>query len=71
MSNAALLALSFDTQAEVTRFAEAAKQNGGDYYQIDTGVPADMMLGYEVIDPDGHHWEPVWMAPSFDPQATA
>ncbi len=67
-TNGTLLALTFDSKEEVQKFADTAKQNGGDYYQIDTGVPQDMMFGYEVLDPDGNHLEPVWMNPNFDPQ---
>jgi predicted lactoylglutathione lyase len=64
-----LLALSLDSKEAVQRFADTAKQNGGDYFQVDSGVPADMMFGYEVQDPDGHTWEPVWMNPDFAPHA--
>ncbi len=63
-----LLCLSFDSKEEVQKFADTAKQNGGDYYQVDMGVPADMMFGYEVSDPDGNTWEPMWMNSSFNPQ---
>jgi predicted lactoylglutathione lyase len=63
-----LLALSLDTKDEVQKFADTAKQNGGDYYEVNMGVPKDMMFGYEVEDPDGHTWEPVWMSPDFSPQ---
>jgi predicted lactoylglutathione lyase len=65
----ALLALSLDTREDVQRFADTAKANGGDYYSVDYGVPAETMFGYEVLDPDGHQWEPVWMGENFDPQA--
>lgn len=65
-----LLALSMDSKEAVQRFADTAKQYGGDYFQIDSGVPADMMFGYEVSDLDGHVWEPVWMSADFDPQAS-
>jgi len=27
------------------------------------------MFGYEVLDPDGNQWEPVWMSPDFNPKA--
>lgn len=64
-----LIALSLDSKEAVQQFADTAKQNGGDCYQVDMGVPADMMFGYEVQDPDGNHWEPVWMSPSFNPKA--
>lgn len=56
-----LLALSFDSKEAVQNFADTAKANGGDYYQIPTGLPEEQMFGYEVTDPDGNHWEPVWM----------
>lgn len=63
----ALLAISLESKEAVQKFAETAKQNGGDYYQIDMGVPEDTMFGLEVLDPDGNHWEPVWMSPDFNP----
>lgn len=66
-SSGVLLALSFDSKDEVQKFADTAKQNGGNYYQVDMGVPEEMMFGYEVQDPDGHGWEPMWMNPNFNP----
>jgi predicted lactoylglutathione lyase len=68
-TSSVLLAISLESKEAVQQFADAAKQNGGNYYQIDMGVPADQMFGYEVEDPDGHQWEPVWMSPTFDPKA--
>lgn len=68
-ASGALLALTLDSKEAVQAFADTAKANGGDYYQVDTGVPADMMFGYEVLDPDGNQLEPVWMNPNFNPQA--
>jgi predicted lactoylglutathione lyase len=68
-TSAVLLALTLDSKEEVQKFADTAKQNGGDYYKIDMGVPEDMMFGYEVQDPDGNQWEPVWMNPDFNPKA--
>lgn len=65
-----MLALSLESKEAVQRFADTAKQNGGDYYQADNGAPADMMFGYEVQDPDGHGWEPLWMSPDFSPHET-
>ncbi len=67
-SSGVLLALSLESKEAVQEFADNAKQNGGDYYQVDMGVPEDMMFGYEVRDPDGNQWEPVWMSPDFNPQ---
>ncbi|GCF94374.1 glyoxalase [Enterococcus florum] len=57
----ALIAFSMDSAEEVRRFAEAAKQNGGNYYHIDMGIPEDQMFGLEVQDPDGNILEPNWM----------
>lgn len=59
--SAALFALSFDSRDDVQTFADAAKANGGDCYKIERGIPEDQMFGYEVTDPDGNHWEPMWM----------
>lgn len=64
-----LLALSLESKEAVQRFADTAKANGGDYFQIETGVSTDMMFGYEVEDPDGNTWEPLWMSPDFIPNA--
>lgn len=66
-----LLCLSMESKEAVRRFAETAKQNGGDFYQLDSGAPADVMYGLEVQDLDGHTWEPMWMSPDFNPQAEA
>jgi len=63
-----LLAVSCDSKEDVQKFADTAKQNGGKAYQVDMGMSEDMMFGYEVQDPDGNHWEPVWMSPDFNPQ---
>lgn len=59
--SAALFALSMDSREAVQQFADTARENGGDYYKVDMGMPEDQMFGYEVTDPDGNHWEPVWM----------
>lgn len=64
-----LLALTMESKEAVQQFADTAKQNGGDFYRVDMGIPEDQMFGYEVEDPDGHIWEPVWMSSDFDPQA--
>jgi predicted lactoylglutathione lyase len=61
-----LVALSIESKEAVQQFADTAKSNGGDYYQVDMGVPQDVMFGYEVLDPDGNQWEPVWMSPDFN-----
>lgn len=68
-TSSVLLALSFDSKEDVQKFADTAKANGGDYYRVDMGMSEDAMFGYEVEDPDGHIWEPLWMSPDFNPQA--
>ncbi|UTX51475.1 glyoxalase [Candidatus Saccharibacteria bacterium TM7i] len=57
-----LLALTMDSPAAVQKFADTAKENGGDCYKVDMGMPENEMFGYEVTDPDGNHWEPLWMS---------
>jgi predicted lactoylglutathione lyase len=68
-SSGVLLAVSLNSKEAVQKFADTAKQNGGNYYKVDMGVPEDAMFGLEVTDPDGNHWEPVWMSPNFNPKA--
>jgi len=62
-SSQVLLAISADSPAEVDRLVEAAASNGG---KADPGPKQDMggmMYGRSFEDPDGHHWEPMWMDP--------
>lgn len=64
-SSQVLLAISCDSPAEVDRFVETAARNGGN---ADPGPKQDMrgmMYGRSFEDPDGHHWEPMWMDPKF------
>lgn len=68
-TSGALLALSLDSKEAVQQFADTAKANGGNYYAVDMGIESDMMFSYEVEDPDGHVWEPLWMDSNFDPSA--
>ena len=63
-----LNALSLDSKEAVQQFADTAKANGGDYFKAGPEVPEDMMFGYEVLDPDGNQWEPVWMNENFNPE---
>ena len=56
-----LIALSCDSPAQVDQIVEAAAANGG---KADPGPKQDMggmMYGRSFEDPDGHHWEPMWM----------
>jgi uncharacterized protein len=56
-----LLAISCDSPAAVDAMVEAAAANGG---EADPGPKQEMggmMYGRSFEDPDGHHWEPMWM----------
>lgn len=60
-SSAALVAFSLPDAAAVKEFGRIAKENGGNFYRVDMGVPEDQMFGLEVQDPDGNMLEPMWM----------
>ena len=67
-TSGALLCISCDSPADVDRMVEAAASNGG---KADPGPKQDMrgmMYGRSFEDPDGHHWEPLWMDPQFAEQ---
>ena len=67
-SSQVLLAISCDSPADVDRITEAAASAGG---TADVGPRQDMggmMYGRSFDDPDGHHWEPMWMDPGFAEQ---
>ena len=67
-SSSVLLALSCDSAAEVDQLVEAASANGG---KADPGPKQEMdgmMYGRSFEDPDGHHWEPMWMNPQMAEQ---
>ena len=56
-----LLALSAESPTAVDAMVEAAVAAGG---KGDPGPKQDMggmMYGRSFEDPDGHHWEPMWM----------
>ena len=56
-----LLCLSADSTADVDRMVDAAAGAGG---KADPGPKQDMggmMYGRSFEDPDGHHWETMWM----------
>jgi len=64
----ALLCVSCDSPAHVDQLVEAAAASGG---RADPGVKqemAGMMYGRSFEDPDGHHWELMWMAPQMAEQ---
>lgn len=67
-SSQVLLAISCDSPAEVDRITDAAGTAGG---KANVGPKQDMggmMYGRSFEDPDGHHWEPMWMDPKFAEQ---
>ena len=60
-SSQILLCLSCESPDEVDRLIEAAAGSGG---KADPGPKQDMggmMYGRSFEDPDGHHWEAMWM----------
>jgi predicted lactoylglutathione lyase len=64
-SSQVLLAISCASPAEVDRMTDAAASAGG---KPDVGPKQEMggvMYGRSFEDPDGHHWEPMWMDPGF------
>jgi predicted lactoylglutathione lyase len=70
-SSGVLLAISCDNPAAVDRMVEAASSAGG---KADPGPKQDMgglMYGRSFEDPDGHHWEPMWMDPVAVEQGTS
>ena len=67
-SSQVLLAISWDSPAEVDKLVDAAAGNGG---KADPGPKQEMggmMYGRSFEDPDGHHWEPMWMDPQMAEQ---
>lgn len=55
-----LLAISCEDRAQVDALVDAASANGG---KADPGSKQDFgwMYNRSFEDPDGHHWEPMWM----------
>lgn len=58
----ALIAISADSRAEVQKLVSTALANGGTAAM----PPQDhgFMYGHSFYDPDGHHWEVLWMDPA-------
>jgi predicted lactoylglutathione lyase len=58
-ANEALLALSCESRAEVDNMVRKAIDAGGSHAMD----PQDhgFMYGWSFYDPDGHHWEVLWM----------
>jgi predicted lactoylglutathione lyase len=59
--NEALLALSCDSRAEVDALVGRAEEAGGS--QAMPPVDHGFMYVRSFYDPDGHHWEALWMDP--------
>jgi predicted lactoylglutathione lyase len=60
-SSEVLICISCDSPQAVDAMVEAATSGGG---KADPGPKQDMggmMYGRSFEDPDGHHWEPMWM----------
>jgi uncharacterized protein len=64
-SSQVLLAISCDSRGEVDSMVDAAQSAGGTADPGPKNDMPDMMYGRSFEDPDGHHWEPVWMNPEF------
>jgi uncharacterized protein len=66
-----LLCISCESPEAVDRMVEAAAAAGG---KADPGPRQDMAglaYGRSFEDPDGHHWEPMWMEAAAAQQGTA
>jgi hypothetical protein len=61
-SSQVLLCLSADSRAEVDALVERAGGAGGRADPSPGQDMAGMMYGRSFEDPDGHHWEVMWMA---------
>ena len=64
-SSQVLLCISCDSRADVDRITDAAASAGGRADVAPKQEMGEMMYGRSFEDPDGHHWEPMWMDASF------
>jgi predicted lactoylglutathione lyase len=62
-SSEVMLAISFDSRAEVDRITDAAAANGGTA-DVNPVQEHGFMYGRSFLDPDGHIWETFWMDPA-------
>ena len=64
-----LFSLSFSSRADVDSTVNKALANGGQRAMD----PQDLgfMYGWSFYDPDGHHWEVLWMDPKGMPEHQA
>jgi predicted lactoylglutathione lyase len=58
----ALLAISCPDRAAVQAMVKTAVENGGSPAM--DAQDHGFMFGWSFYDPDGHHWEPMWMDPA-------
>ena len=61
-TNGEMTAFSLESISAVKEFAQNAKENGGDFYHVDVGMPEDQMYELDVKDPDGNVLSAVWMS---------
>ncbi|KRL05635.1 VOC family protein [Liquorilactobacillus oeni] len=61
-TNNSMTAFSMESIAAVKEFAQKAKENGGDFYHVELGMPEDQMYELEVKDPDGNILSAAWMS---------
>ncbi|HEX8703917.1 MAG TPA: VOC family protein [Myxococcaceae bacterium] len=58
-----MFALSAESRAEVEDLVKKAVASGGAHAADPIDMPG-FMFGWSFYDPDGHHWEVVWMDPA-------
>lgn len=62
-SSEVMLAISFDSKAEVDRITDTAGAKGGTP-DVNPKQDHGFMYGRDFLDPDGHIWEAFWMDPA-------
>jgi len=60
-----LLCISCDSPADVDRLIDSVASAGGKADVAPKQNMGEVMYGRSFEDPDGHHWEPMWMDPDF------
>lgn len=60
-TSGALIAFNMPSVESIKEFGRIARENGGNAYHVDMGIPEEQMFGLEVQDPDGNMLEPNWM----------
>jgi len=62
-SSEAMLALALDSREAVDAMVAAAAAHGGTA-DVNPVQEHGFMYGRDILDPDGHVWEPFWMDPA-------